>query len=154
MRSLLVFIFLFAGVPVLAGERLCLAEAIYFEGRDQSLRGQLAIGVVVRTRMASTRYPSTACEVTRQGHLGYPGRRRLYECQFSYFCDGRREQVVEGDDEAWRVAWNLAAFVLGTDISIDGFEGISHYHAATVRPNWASRLTYRGRIGGHLFYAP
>ena len=49
-----------------ADEEYCLAEAIYFEGRNQSVTGQEAIGLVVMNRVKEIKFPNTPCKVTRQ----------------------------------------------------------------------------------------
>jgi spore germination cell wall hydrolase CwlJ-like protein len=64
---------------------LCLAEAIYFEGRSQPVTGQYAIGHVIMNRVADDRFPDNPCDVIRHG-----GTRRN-NCQFSYYCDGKPE---------------------------------------------------------------
>lgn len=47
-------------------QRKCLAEAMYFEARDQGWRGMLAVGIVIKNRVASPRYPADICSVVRQ----------------------------------------------------------------------------------------
>mgnify|MGYP003140603112 FL=1 len=50
MRLLVATIFLFSASYATAEEEThCLAEAIYFEARDQPLLGQIAVAVVIKT---------------------------------------------------------------------------------------------------------
>ena len=44
----------------------CLASAIYFESKSESLTGQLAVGHVIANRAASGRFPSSYCGVVYQ----------------------------------------------------------------------------------------
>jgi spore germination cell wall hydrolase CwlJ-like protein len=44
--------------------RKCLAEAMYYEARDQGWRGMLAVGIVIQNRVSDARYPETACGAT------------------------------------------------------------------------------------------
>ena len=44
----------------------CLATAVYFEARGESLEGQLAVAHVVMNRAASGRYPPDWCSVVKQ----------------------------------------------------------------------------------------
>lgn len=44
----------------------CLALAVYYEARGESLRGQRAVASVVMNRVRSPRFPDTACEVIFQ----------------------------------------------------------------------------------------
>ena len=65
--------------------RKCLAEAMYYEARDQGWRGMLAVGIVIQNRVSDARYPETACGVVRQGKYrnGNPVK---HKCQFSQNC--------------------------------------------------------------------
>jgi len=44
----------------------CLAGAIYFESKSESLQGQLAVGHVIANRAHSGRFPSSYCGVVFQ----------------------------------------------------------------------------------------
>src|ERR1051326_4353040 len=50
-----------AGTDTPDAEQDCLANAVYFEARGESLEGQLAVAEVVMTRAASGRYPASLC---------------------------------------------------------------------------------------------
>lgn len=123
----------------------CLAEAIYFEARGESIAGQMAVGEVVMNRVDDPRFPRTICEVTHQGaKVGV-----LHSCQFSYECDGAPEKIV--DREAFALAGKIAQLLL------DGrprvlTQAATFYHATWVRPSWARRLVRSARIGDHIFY--
>ena len=56
--------------------------AIYFEARDESIKGQIAVGQVIMTRVRSAYYPNTICGVV------YQGQWNKNACQFSFACDG------------------------------------------------------------------
>ena len=45
----------------------CLADNIYWEARNQPVRGMFAVAFVVDNRVSDTRYPNTYCEVIQQG---------------------------------------------------------------------------------------
>ena len=47
-------------------ETNCLATAVYFEARGESVEGQLAVAKVVMNRAASGRYPTDWCGVVKQ----------------------------------------------------------------------------------------
>ena len=132
--------------PVTTAEQYCMAEAMYFEARSEGWRGMLAVGVVIKNRMASTRYPDTACAVVHQG-----AERNDRLCQFSYFCDGLPE--VPADAELWSLAQRLSDAVLRTDkISMREVGDATHYHSTKVCPWWSEALTRTGSIGAHIFY--
>lgn len=142
-----------AGGGISAGDsdgRKCMAEAMYYEARDQGWRGMLAVGIVIQNRVRDARYPETACGVVRQGKYrnGNPVK---HKCQFSYYCDGKPERPAE--KEAWSRAVDLAALLTSTTVGITGLEGATHYHATWVQPPWTTELVRRTQIGGHIFYA-
>jgi len=62
-ETLLTLQFLFAS----PAEWSCLAKNIYFEARNQSTAGQIAVSHVVLNRVKSNRYPNTICGVVEQG---------------------------------------------------------------------------------------
>ena len=67
----------------------CLTEAIYFEARSETLRGQVAVAEVILNRVDSRKYPNTVCKVVNQGAS------KKNACQFSYNCDGKTEKMTE-----------------------------------------------------------
>src|SRR4051812_39998935 len=54
-----------AGAP-LSGEANCMATAVYFEARGESVEGQLAVARVIMNRAASGQYPASWCSVVKQ----------------------------------------------------------------------------------------
>ena len=124
-------------------EWLCLAEALYFEARSETIAGQLAVGEVILNRVDSERFPDSICGVVTQG------AHRLNACQFSYNCDGKAEHFAE--PVAFARAGKLADMMMdGTARILTG--GATYYHADTVNPSWASAFERTATIGDHLFY--
>ncbi len=131
--------------PVAQGgpEWRCLAEALYFEARGETVAGQFAVAEVILNRRDIAAYPNSICGVVNQG----TGRRNA--CQFSYTCDGRAEHI--GEPQAFQRAGKIARMM------IDGAartltDGATHFHTTAVRPAWASRFPQTARIGTHIFY--
>lgn len=125
-------------------ERLCLAQAIYFEARSEGAKGKLAVAEVVLTRVADKRYPSTICAVVFQGSHLKTG------CQFSWTCDGIKD--TPGEKDAWKKSQNLAAYVM-LDVQWEEVTGkATHYHADYVSPYWAPTLNETTTVGKHIFY--
>lgn len=125
-------------------ERDCLAEAIYFEARGESRRGQIAVAHVVLNRAASEGHPDEVCEVIREGEERGRGR-----CQFSWRCDGLPD--IPTDKQAWAEARDVAEEVMRGKES-DPTRGALFYHAIGVKPAWAPKLQRVARIGDHVFY--
>lgn len=130
-------------------ETRCLAEALYYEARDQGTLGMVAVAAVVKNRMRSKAYPNTACGVTRQAKM-WAGVPILHKCQFSYYCDGLPERPAE--KKAWDIALQIAGALIDTDFEITGLEEATHYHTTSVQPSWSTGLILCGRVGDHLFY--
>ena len=140
--------------PAQANEHRCMAEAMYYEARNQGWRGMLAVGVVIQNRVDDPRFPSSICAVVRQGRY-WNGNPVINQCQFSYWCDGKKERPEEDveEQEAWTTAQYLSMLLTTAEIKLTGIEDATHYHATYVRPYWAAKLEKRQQIGGHLFYA-
>lgn len=120
----------------LSNELACLAGAIYFESKGETLAGQLAVGRVIVARAKSGRFPASYCGVVYQ------------RSQFS-FVQGRGMPAINKAGRAWTEAARIAR------IAHEGswkspVEGALFFHAARVSPNW--RLTRLARIDNHVFY--
>lgn len=121
----------------------CLAEALYFEARGESLRGQIAVAEVILNRVDSKRYPNSVCGVVQQG------QHRRNACQFSYNCDGRSNRI--GNKKSFNKLGQLAYVMLnGAEREITG--NALYYHNNTVRPRWSRKMVKTARIGRHIFY--
>lgn len=124
-------------------ESHCLAQAIYYEARGESLPGQIAVAEVVLNRKQSKYYPNSICGVVFQNdHM-------KNRCQFSFACDGKTDNPPQGD--VWRRAKALADYVL-RDERIRLTDAATHYHADYVSPAWATKLDMTVKIGRHVFY--
>jgi len=121
----------------------CLAEALYFEARGESIRGQFAVAEVILNRVDSTRFPNSLCGVINQG----TGKK--YQCQFTYTCDGK-EEVIHEKRAYERVAKVARAAIDG--IAEEMTSGATHYHTKAVRPSWSRVYKETARIGVHIFY--
>ena len=130
----------------------CLAVAIYFEARSEPIAGQLAVAQVVLNRVVDERYPDTVCEVITEGPTYPSGHPVRDKCQFSFWCDGKPEDVH--DYEAWQTALRIATVVTETSSSlpIDISEGAMFYHTTNVSPAWRHTMQMTAQIGQHIFY--
>ena len=134
----------------LSPDLACMAEAVYYEARDQSILGQFAVAVVIQNRIKDPRWPSTACGVVRDGKY-WKGNPIRNQCQFSYWCDGKPERPAE--KEAWELAIWIAEKVLTSSFIIEGLEEATHYHATHVQPEWSQSQVFCAKIGDHKFYS-
>ena len=129
----------------------CLALNIYWEARNQSTMGQVAVAQVTMNRVIDERFPDSVCEVVTQGehYTWNPDIPIKNKCQFSWYCDGKSDEPKDMD--AWEKARLIA---LGTYKSgvYDLVDGSTHYHAVYVLPDWHTSKQYIMRIDDHIFY--
>lgn len=117
----------------------CLATAVYFEARGESLEGQLAVARVVMNRASSGRYPPDWCSVVKQPY------------QFSFVRHGQFPQA-DTNSNAWRKAEAIAELAAANIVpSVD--TNVLWYHANYVAPSWRHNLQEVRQIGAHIFYA-
>jgi hypothetical protein len=127
-----------------AREFRCMATAIYFEARGESINGQIAVGQVIMTRVRSDFYPNTICGVV------YQGQWNRNSCQFSFACDG--EPDTPKDREKWEVAIDVAKKVISGQAYLKDVGDATHYHATYVSPDWRKLMTKVTKVGVHIFY--
>lgn len=134
-------------LPAASGgdEWACLAEALYFEARGESVKGQFAVAEVILNRVDSAQFPDSICDVVNQG----TGRK--YACQFTYTCDGYKEIINE--PRAFKRVGKVA------DLMVNGAprpltDGAMYYHTRAVSPRWSRKFTRTTSIGEHHFYRP
>ena len=120
----------------LSAEERCLAGAVYFESKGESLNGQLAVARVVMARARSGRFPSTLCGVVYQ------------KSQFSFVRGGGMPPIATGSNH-WRNAVAISKIALNGSWK-SPVEGALFFHARHVSPGW--RLTRIGSIDNHIFY--
>ena len=121
----------------------CLAEALYFEARGETVKGQFAVAEVILNRVKSRKYPNSVCGVINQG----TGRK--YACQFTYTCDGIKEVI--GEPRAFKQVGRVARAMLdGAPKRLT--KGATHYHTKSVNPRWARVFPRTSTIGYHHFY--
>ncbi len=124
----------------------CLANAVYFEARGESVRGQIAVAQVVMNRVFSPFYPNDVCGVV------YQNAHRHLSCQFTFACDGIPDIVTEPD--AWQRAKRIARDMLDGKLWMPEVSKSTHYHAYWVHPDWVNEMKKIYKLGVHTFYRP
>ncbi|HZZ70012.1 MAG TPA: cell wall hydrolase, partial [Phenylobacterium sp.] len=120
----------------------CLTQAVYFEARGETARGQAAVAQVVMNRVANPSFPKTVCGVVFQGAA-------THGCQFSFACDGSMHRGVEA--EAWRRSRDVAAKALGGYV-MTAVGNATHFHTVDVTPAWRSSMLRVAQVGAQIFY--
>ncbi|WP_309604464.1 cell wall hydrolase, partial [Phenylobacterium sp.] len=120
----------------------CLTQAVYFEARGETPRGQAAVAQVVLNRVKHPAFPKTVCAVVFQGAA-------THGCQFSFACDGsmRRGREAGAWDRARRIASRALSGAVAADIG-----SATHFHTTGVAPGWGPRMLRVTQVGLHVFY--
>ncbi len=136
----------FASIGALDGARDldCLTQAVYYEARGETPKGQAAVAQVVLNRVRHPAFPKTICAVVFQG----AGKRKT-DCQFSFVCDGSMR--LDRDDEAWDKAQHVAARAL-SGVTVADIGGATHFHASRLADQWGDGLVKVAQVGLHVFY--
>ena len=120
----------------LSRELNCLAGAVYFEAKGESLPGQLAVGRVIVARSKSGQFPESYCGVVFQ------------PSQFSFVRGGAMPAIARAS-ASWRTAVAIAQIAHAGAWNSPA-EGALFFHAARVSPGW--RLRRVARVDNHVFY--
>ena len=138
-------------------EQKCIADNIYWEARNQSAKGMIAVALVTRNRVLDDRFPHSYCEVIMQGptrpswkdiNIDVPIRHR---CQFSWYCDGKSDVVPFYDLDVYDFARTIAFKIYHGHLD-DFTDGATHYHADYVTPEWSASKSWTIKIDDHIFY--
>ncbi len=157
-------------------ELKCMAENIYFEARHEPMAGKVAVGQVVLNRIKDERFPATICEVVKQGpHRESwktkkntdlkPEERKYYprknRCQFSWYCDGKKDiiwatymngDVIQENMTAWRDSIHVALFMMSGNMKNDITHGaVFYYNPHIANPAWGAIYNETVIIGNHRF---
>jgi N-acetylmuramoyl-L-alanine amidase len=125
--------------PYTAEEKACMAQNIYFEARNESLKGMIAVALVTLERVQDPRYPSDVCGVV------YDNK------QFSWYWDGLPDRPRNMPKYAEIVL--IVDAVMDTETALYDFTYDStHYHADYVDPYWNEYMVFKAKIDTHIFY--
>lgn len=106
---------------------------VYHEARSEPQIGQLAVAHVTLNRANIKQRPVE--EIVRQPY------------QFSWTF--QKQSYIPDDPTAFLKCLHSVYVALQTQ---DFTEGSTHYHLATINPDWASDYTYVAQFGSHKFY--
>ncbi|WP_062732439.1 cell wall hydrolase [Sphingobium abikonense] len=120
----------------LDGDMQCLAGAVYFESKGESLEGQLAVARVIINRAKSGRFADSLCGVIYQ------------PSQFSFVRRGSMPPI-RTESRSWRQAVAIAQIAMN-DSWDSRAEGALFFHARRVSPGWGK--TKLASIDNHIFY--
>lgn len=122
----------------------CLSRTIYWEAKGGESEDMEAVANVVLNRLGHEGFPGTVCEVVKQGSEKSP-------CQFSWWCDGRSDQVEEED--RYTIAKEIARKALNQQLP-DRTNGALFFHDRSASPDWSKTYIKTKEIGSFMFYKP
>jgi len=122
----------------------CLARTIYWEAKGADAQDMSAVASVVLNRLGHEGFPDTICGVVKQGV-------ETKACQFSWWCDGRSDQVEEA--QRYDVAKEIARKALNQQLK-DPTGGALYFHDRNVHPDWAKAYRKTAETRHFLFYKP
>ena len=135
----------------------CLAQNMYFEARNQSDEGLLAVGFVTINRTKTDKFSKTICGVIHEAEF-YPKKNKKGinvpvkgKCQFSWYCDGKKDIIK--DQETWTRVYNLAYHLyLYHDIMEDLTAGATYYHTKQSKVKVHRDAVETVSIQQHVFF--
>ncbi|MEZ1314938.1 cell wall hydrolase [Pseudomonas fluorescens] len=133
-----------AGAAPLDDAITCLARSIYWEAKGKSSADMEAVASVVMNRLGHEGFPDTVCAVVKQGS-------ESKNCQFSWWCDGRPDDVQEATQYA--IAKEIARKALNKQLN-DRTNGAMYFHDRNVKPDWAKKYIKTTETAMFLFYKP
>lgn len=133
-----------AGAAPLDDAITCLARSIYWEAKGKSSVDMEAVASVVMNRLGHEGFPDTVCAVVKQGS-------ESKSCQFSWWCDGRADNVQEENE--YEVAKEIARKALNKQLN-DRTNGAMYFHDRSVKPDWARKYVKTTETKKFLFYKP
>lgn len=122
----------------------CLAKAVYFEARGESIEGQIAVAQVVMNRQRIAAPGTSICQIV------YAGAERGEKCQFSFAC--HTHTLPSATSRLWLQAAWIAEEVAAERAFLRELAHALHYHTVAVKPVWRLSLRPIRRIGQHIFY--
>ncbi|BBP76802.1 hypothetical protein PHLH7_29060 [Pseudomonas sp. Ost2] len=133
-----------AGDAAVADTITCLSRTIYWEAKGGQPADMEAVASVVLNRLGHEGFPATICEVVKQGS-------EKKACQFSWWCDGRSDEVQEED--RYTVAKEIARKALNQQLK-DRTHGAMYFHDRSVTPDWVKQYIKTAETDKFLFYKP
>ncbi|MFV3370723.1 cell wall hydrolase [Pseudomonas sp. NY15435] len=133
-----------AGKAPLDDALTCLSRTIYWEAKGGGKADMEAVANVVLNRMGHGGFPDTVCGVVKQGQ-------EQKHCQFSWWCDGRSDQVEEKN--RYDIAKEIARRALNQQLN-DRTRGAMYFHDRHASPSWAKQYIRTAETDEFVFYKP
>lgn len=134
-----------AGKESVSDAITCLSRTIYWEAKGGGPADMEAVADVVINRLGHDGFADTVCGVVKQGS-------EKKNCQFSWWCDGRADQVQEED--RYTVAKEVARKALNQQLK-DRTGGALFFHDRHVAlDGWGKDYLKTAETDKFIFYKP
>lgn len=124
------------------------ARTLAQEARGEPRSGQVAVAHVMLNRLKEGRWGNSLASVCLwhgqfSGWWSPRGRPAKKDPNFAFACDLK-------DDDLLLI--RMLAVLNEARAGEDFTNGANHYHADYATPSWAASMTFRTKVGHHLFY--
>jgi len=138
------------------------AEGLYYESRDEPFLGKIAVTNVIfnRVRNRGNGFSNNVEKVVHKKR--FDARRKIWICQFSYYCDGKADNPWKHHYSQWCkwvgikiMSWPMLVYGY-SHIDITG--GALYYKRFDFNSSWFNDMVKKGkmvptrRFGAHQFY--
>lgn len=146
--------------PIDDEQAYCLALNIYHESRSEPIAGQIQVAHATLARVEDSRFPDNICDVVLESNLDSYGRPILYSCSFSWFCDGKPDDISFSDSKGRIKVIDRSNFALASLVAVKTMRGEYtdkcdsanfYYNPKLASPVWADIYTHKCEIGNHVF---
>lgn len=117
----------------------CLARIIYYEARNQSTKGKMAVADVTLNRTMSPDFPDSVCGVVTQ------------DKQYSGFRIHSIIHTTSQAQKAWDESKRIAAIAIDNRNTVLD-SSVLYFHTTHVNPSWKKKMRRVARIDDHVFY--
>lgn len=133
-------------------ESQCMVCNMYFEARNQSDKGVIAVGLVTLNRMHSSMFPASVCDIVWEKHKSLSTGKMV--SQYSW-TTGITHATMQNKDEVRRInrlldqVLHMEATGQNKIVSTDTM----WYHTTEVHPIWSRDMKTVAHIGDHIFFS-
>lgn len=132
-----------------------LARTVYGEARGESAKGQQAVMQTILNRVKKGGWWGATiedvCKKPYQFSCWNP--ETVGATDSASVANYDKMMSVTTSDPTFEYIYTIAkSAVANGGLGVDYSNGATHYHAKSVSPSWANKLTKTAEIGSHIFY--
>ena len=133
-----------------------LARTVYGEARGESAKGQQAVMQTILNRVKKGGWWGATiedvCKKPYQFSCWNP--ETVGATDSASVANYKKMMEVTTADPTYQYIYQIAtSAVRNNGLGVDYSNGATHYHAKSVSPSWANKLTKTAEVGNHIFYA-